>query len=215
MGFKGTFQINWNLWSIWNLGNALFCTLGGRGSYKRDIFYPQVLMIYLRQQTETYKSKRHNTGKYCEERDWLEGRTAPAGDLGGEEGAGAHVGERRNDLDKPSWRSFPQVKLWWCLNPLPQRDSLGNIQALCLGASNWCLLYYLVWNRVSLWVIKTASPALTPPRQVMWTRQKLAPLHVNAQRAKQAFPALGLRDGNTDPTSVFAPLCMTLIPRIS
>lgn len=46
-----------SLWSIWDLSNALFCTLNGRGGYKRDILYPQILTVYLRQQTENIRIK--------------------------------------------------------------------------------------------------------------------------------------------------------------
>lgn len=45
----------WNLWSIWNLNSALFCAVSKRGGCKRDILYPQLLTVYLRQQTETWK----------------------------------------------------------------------------------------------------------------------------------------------------------------
>lgn len=59
----------WSLWSIWNLSSALFCALSRRGGHKGDIFYPQVLTVYLRQKTETYESKRQNIVKDCK-RDW-------------------------------------------------------------------------------------------------------------------------------------------------
>lgn len=105
----------WSLWSVWNLSNALFCMITGRRGYKRDIFHPQVLTVY-----KTYKkTKRRNIVKYCEEWWWRKGRTAPAGDPGGEEGTGDQVEAGwSEELNSPPWVRFPRVKWWRCLNPV-------------------------------------------------------------------------------------------------